>query len=234
MVPLIAGIVIAGVIALFIYFLVVGSKKHEAERRDVFQAFARKHGFAFSEEDIYGLKGKIKGLGAIGFAENKLLNIAFSKEDNTRFYLFDQVKVVTRGGSKGGFFTICLVEGDQDFGAYIILNEAENKLAAKLARKLGGARAGMTLVELGDPVFDNTYVVFTDNSAAAKKLLESAVRSYLLQYSRKLPMPVVVQIKDNMVAAHNTGLSSRTIRETEHLQVLCELTKGLNDMLSRN
>ena len=231
MVPYVALVIVVVFIGLFIYALVTGSKKQEETRRNFFREFAEKRSMRFSETDSFNLKEKIHDLGAIGYARNEIKNIAFAKEGNDEVYLFDQVKVTTTGGSRGGYFTVCLIVARNSFGVECVLHEVEGKLAARLSRSMGGARSGMEAVELGDPEFDNRYVVFSNNAEAVRKPLGHSVRQHLLRHVKQLPMPLVIQIKDNRLAVHNSGQSPRTIGTFDQLQTLLDVAKGLKDML---
>lgn len=231
MVPYVALIVMLVFVGFFVYALVTGSKKHEETRRNFFRDFAEKRGMRFSETDTFNLKERIRDLGAIGFARNEINNIAFAKEGYDEVYLFDQVKVTTTGGSRGGYFTVCLIVARSSFGAECVLHEVEGKLAARLSRSLGGARSGMEAMEFGEPEFDNRYVVFSSNTEAVRRALGQSVRQHLLRYAKRLPMPVVIQIRDNRLAVHNSGQSSKTINTFDQLQTLLDLAKGLRDLL---
>lgn len=231
MIPYIALIFIILFIGLFVYAIVRGGKKHEAERRNFFKAFAERKGFQFRETDQYRLKEKVADLGAIGFAKNEIKNIVFSRERRAEIFLFDQVKVVTTGGSRGGYFTVCLLVAEGSFGIHCVVNEAESKLAASLSRRMAGARSGMSPVEFEDDDFDSRYIVFSERPDVAKQMFGPEIRGHLIGYAKKLPMPIVVQIKDNRLAVHNTGLSSKTVGKPNELETMFELAKGLKGLL---
>jgi len=231
MIPYVAMVIVVVFIGLFIYALVTGSKKHEETRRNFFREFAEKRSMRFSETDSFNLKEKIRDLGAIGYARNEIKNIAFAKEGNDEVYLFDQVKVTTTGGSRGGYFTVCLIVAWNSFGVECVVHEVEGKLAARLSRSMGGARSGMESVEFGDPEFDNRCVVFSGRPETVRRTMGQNVRQYLLRYVKRLPMPVVIQIRENRLAVHNSGLSPKTIGTYDQLQTLFDLAKGLRDLL---
>ena len=185
----------------------------------------------FSEADTFSLKEKIRDLGAIGYARNEIGNIAFAGEENDEVYLFDQVKATTTGGSRGGYFTVCLLVVQNSFGIECVIHEVEGKLAARLSRSMGGARSGMESVEFGDPEFDNRYVVFSGKPEMVRMTMGQNVRQYLLRYVKRLPAPVVIQIRKNRLAVHNSGQSPKTIGTFDQLQTLLDLAKGLNHLL---
>jgi len=218
--------------ALVAYGLITGVRKHKVRRRAFFEEFAKKHKLDFIEYDEYGIREKLDAFHYIGFAKKEIENIVFCKEDNAGVYLFDQLKyTLGTSGTKGGFFTICLVDREKPCGAYVVIYEVQSRLVAGLSRKLSKRMSGMSSLKFDDIEFDDRFVVFSDNPDKIWKLVGPEVRQYLLGYAGKLPMPFVLRIKDNMITVYNTESSVRTIREHGDLETILELGKGLNERL---
>ncbi len=231
MVPMIALAAILIFIALFVYALITGNRRKEALRRKFFEAFAQKGGMEFREIDPFNLKERLREFGAIGYARNEIRNVVWQRIGKDEIFLFDQAKVTTTGGSRGGYFTICLIESPTTFNLRCTIHEVDGKIAAKMSRSLSRAGDGMVPVEFGDPEFDHRYVVFSDQPETLRRLLGNEGRRYLLQYARRLPMPVVIQIRGDRIAVHNSGQSPKTVETFDQLQTLFDLAKGLRDLL---
>ncbi len=222
------GIGILVFMAVFVYALFRGSAGFEKERAGLFQALAERHGFTFDDTDRFGLRDKIRDFGAIGFANNKVVQVAHRRTDETVFYLFDQMKVSMSGAAQAGFYTICLAERQRPFGPEMIVNEVDNRMAAKMSRSMGAARAGLAAVETRDPAFDGRFVVFAAHPGQAATYLSPQVRRMLLAEAAKVKDNLVVQVRNNLLAVHNAGQQVRTIDTVDGLAVLYDIARQLD------
>ncbi len=228
-VVIIVGVVILLFIAGFIYAIIRGSADFERQRGAILEEFSLRHGFTFEDDDRFGLRDKIRDFGAIGFANNQVVQAAHRTDGETTFYLFDQMKVTMSGASQGGFYSICLAERQRPFGPDMIINEVDNRLAAKMSRSMGGARSGLAAVESHDQAFDNRFVVFAAHPGQAATYLTPTVRRLLLDQAARVKANLVIQVRGNRLAVHNAGQSVRTIDTVEGLTVLYQIARGLTE-----
>ncbi|MEW6428279.1 MAG: hypothetical protein AB1568_09625 [Thermodesulfobacteriota bacterium] len=225
MIPLIAGIVIALFIAAFIY-AVMKDGGHDKARADLLRQFSEKNGFTFEEDTVVDLREKIRDLGGIGFANNRIRTAARRQDGDTTFYLFDQMRVTT-GGVKGGHYTVCLAERSTPFGVEMIINEVNNRVEAKVSRSMGSARAGLAAAELHDPAFDNQFVVFSGHAGQAAVYLPPEIRRLIAGHAARVKALLVVQVQGGQLAVHNSGLSPRTVAGVDELTALASLAREL-------
>ncbi len=225
---IVVGIGILVFMGVFIYALFRGSADFNKGRAALFQALADQLGFTFEDTDRFDLRNKIREFGAIGFANNKVVQVAHRREGETIFYLFDQMKVSMSGAAQGGFYTICLAERARPFGPEMIINEVDNRMAAKMSRSVGAARAGLAAVETRDTAFDNRFVVFAAHPGQAATYLSPQVRRMLLAEAAKVKANLVVQVKGDRLAVHNAGQGVRTIGTVEGLTALYNIARQLD------
>lgn len=231
MFQLLVGIAIVIATVFFLVLVVYLSRKRvkdlKEERKGLFEQYAENQGARFIEDDVFGLQDKIGSIAGISVAGNQLQNIVSQPEGELHIYLFDQLKIPRKStGSQWGFFTICFVELKNSLGLDVVINEAENKRAANITRDMGGLISGMEFLTFDDNMFDDRFVVTTKQYDNAKKLLDNDMRNFLMDNAKKVPVPLSIQIKGNLIAVYSSALSAKSIETEKGLGVLADIVKG--------
>ena len=232
MIPIVAGIIIAVFIIVFVYALIKGTKDFDRLRAETLDEFAAINGFASGDAHPFNLREKIRNFSIIGVAENTIAHAAWKDVDGVKFYVFDQVRV-TKGGSstRGGLLTICLAEAGADLGPDTVVFTAQSRMEANLSRSMAGGRLGLSSVTFGDKDFDNGFVVFSQAPNATRRVFNDRFKIFLKTETKKISMPVTIQIRGNRIAVHNTGDRPKTMKKAEEIYSLYVLAKGVLNAL---
>lgn len=227
MIPLSVGVVVALLVVLAVYGIRKGAQQFEKERSELFRQFADKHGFQYSNVDTFNLQEKIASMAGFGIAKNPLKNIVFIPTDQGDIYLFDQMKIIGKSGaSQRSVFTVCLIVSKRKYGADFTINEAVNALNASITRDLGSIVPGTGIIELGDKVFDDRFIVNGQHPDSIKELLDEDMKKFLFDAAKRISVHFSLQIRGNMLAVHNSASSKRNVDKVTDLEALVDIAKG--------
>jgi hypothetical protein len=227
MIPLSVGVVVALLVALTVYGIRKGAQEFEKERNELFREFADKHGLQYSNVDTFNLQNKIASMAGFGIAKNPLKNIVFIPTDQGDMYLFNQMKITGKSGSsQRSVFTVCLIVSKRKYGVDYIINEAVSALNASITRDMGSIVPGTGIIELGDKVFDDRFIVNGQYPESIKELLDEDMKKFLFDAANRFSVQLSLQIKGNMLAVYNSASSKRNVYKVTDLEALVDIAKG--------
>jgi hypothetical protein len=142
-------------------------------------------------------------------------------------YLFDQMKITGKSGaSQRSVFTVCLIVSKRKYGADCIINEAVSALNASITRDMGSIVPGTGIIELGDKVFDDRFIVNGQHPESIKELFDEDMKKFLFDAANRFSVQLSLQIRGNMLAVHNSASSKRNVDKVTDLEVLVDTAKG--------
>ncbi len=227
MIPLSVGVVLTLLVVLTVYGIRKGTQEFEKERSELFRLFADKHGFQYSNVDTFNLQKKIASMVGFGIAPIPLKNIVFMPTDQGDIYLFDQMKITGKSASsQRSAFTVCLIESKRKYGVDFIINEAVSALNASITRDMGSIVPGTGIIELGDKVFDDRFILCGQHPESIKELLDEDMKKFLFDSANRFSLQLSLQIRGNMLAVHNSASSKRNVKSVTDLEALVDIAKG--------
>lgn len=227
MIPLSVGVVVALLVVLTVYGIRKGAQEFEKERNELFEQFADKHGFQYSNVDTFNLQNKIASMVGFGIAKNPLKNIVFIPTDQGDIYLFDQMRITGKSASsQRSVFTVCLIVSKRKYGVEFTINEAVNALNASITRDMGSIVPGTGIIELGDKVFDDRFILNGQHPDSIKELLDEDMRKFLFDSANRFSVQLSMQIRGDMLAVHNSASSKRNVKTVTDLEALVDIAKG--------